>query len=177
MKKNLFFSLLVLFSALIFSCEKKDALSRIDPNSTDIQMPAPGTPTEATTPEQPTITTTPAPTNGKYPVMTFNKKEHSFGDINEGAKPETTFTFTNTGEADLIISNASGSCGCTVPEYPKEPIKPGKTGKLKVSFDSTGKPGMQQKSVTITCNTQQGTDVLTIKANVIPKPVTTTENQ
>jgi len=89
----------------------------------------------------------------------------------------TTFTFTNTGDADLIISNASGSCGCTVPEYPKEPIKPGKTGKLKVSFDSTGKPGMQQKSVTITCNTQQGTDVLTIKANVIPKPVTTTENQ
>ncbi|HBI00136.1 MAG TPA: hypothetical protein DDY18_00765 [Flavobacterium sp.] len=102
--------------------------------------------------------------------MTFNKKEHDFGVISEGAKVETTFTFTNTGEADLIIANASGSCGCTVPEFPKEPIKPGKTGKMKVSFDSNGKPGMQQKSVNITANTASGKDVLTIKANVTPKP-------
>ncbi|GGD33127.1 DUF1573 domain-containing protein [Flavobacterium orientale] len=177
MKKNVIYAMLLLFTVVLSSCKKEDALSRIDPNSTDVQMTAAGDQPTAATPEQPTITTTPPPSNGKFPVMTLNKKEHSFGDIKEGEKPETTFTFTNTGEADLIISNASGSCGCTVPEYPKEPIKPGKTGKLKVSFDSTGKPGMQQKSVTITCNTQQGTDVLTIKANVIPKPVSTTENQ
>lgn len=165
--------------ASILSCKKEDALSKIDPNSKDIPINEyVGNPQTTPTPENPVKqnmnpeanTVTPPPADGKYPFMTFNKKEHDFGVINEGAKVETTFTFTNTGEADLIIANASGSCGCTVPEFPKEPIKPGKTGKMKVSFDSNGKPGMQQKSVNITANTASGKDVLTIKANVTPKP-------
>ncbi len=169
-------SILALFVfASLFSCKKEDALSKIDPNSKDIPIneyignPQPqGEPIKKNTnPEANQVTTPPA--DGKYPAMTFNKKEHDFGVINEGDKVETTFVFTNTGEADLIITNASGSCGCTVPEYPKEPIKPGKTGKMKVSFDSNGKPGMQQKSVNITANTASGRDVLTIKANVTAK--------
>lgn len=161
--------------ASILSCKKEDALSKIDPNSKDIPIneyvgnpQTQNPPTAETTQPEATVATPPA--DGKYPVMTFNKKEHDFGVINEGAKVETTFTFTNTGEADLIIANAAGTCGCTVPEFPKEPIKPGKTGKMKVSFDSNGKPGMQQKSVNITANTASGKDVLTIKANVTPKP-------
>ena len=161
--------------ASLLSCKKEDALSKIDPNSKDIPIneyvgnSATEKPVEISS-AQPQTNTTPPPADGKYPAMTFNKKEHDFGVINEGAKVETTFTFTNTGEADLIIANASGSCGCTVPEFPKEPIKPGKTGKMKVSFDSNGKPGMQQKSVNIIANTASGKDVLTIKANVTPKP-------
>jgi len=160
--------------ASLLSCKKEDALSKIDPNSKDIPIneyignPSAEKPVEINS-AQPETTPTPPPADGKYPAMTFNKKEHDFGVINEGDKVETTFTFTNTGEADLIIANAAGSCGCTVPEFPKEPIKPGKTGKMKVSFDSNGKPGMQQKSVTITANTATGKDVLTIKANVTPK--------
>ncbi|WP_246011761.1 DUF1573 domain-containing protein [Flavobacterium piscinae] len=171
-------SIFALFvSASLMSCKKEDALSKIDPNSKDIPLneyignpqpqPTENTVKKNTNPEANQVT--PPPADGKYPAMTFNKKEHDFGVINEGDKVETTFTFTNTGEADLIIANASGSCGCTVPEFPKEPIKPGKTGKMKVSFDSNGKPGMQQKSVNITANTASGKDVLTIKANVTPK--------
>lgn len=160
--------------ASLLSCKKEDALSKIDPNSKDIPMneyvgnPQTQNP-PATETVQPEATVATPPSDGKYPVMTFNKKEHDFGVINEGDKVETIFTFTNTGQADLIIANASGSCGCTVPEFPKEPIKPGKTGKMKVSFDSNGKPGMQQKSVNITANTASGSDVLTIKANVTAK--------
>lgn len=173
MLRKSIFTMLVFASLL--SCKKEDALSKIDPNSKDIPIneyvgnPQTQNPPTAET-VQPEATVATPPADSKYPVMTFNKKEHDFGVINEGAKVETTFTFTNTGEADLIIANASGSCGCTVPEFPKEPIKPGKTGKMKVSFDSNGKPGMQQKSVNITANTASGKDVLTIKANVTPKP-------
>jgi hypothetical protein len=154
------------------SC-KEDALSKVDPNSQDVDMNTVTSITkngDASVPaEGDLIEAQPQVTNGKFPAITFNKKEHDFGEIKEGANVETVFIFTNTGDADLIISDAKGSCGCTVPEFPKEPIKPGKTGKMKVSFDSAGKPGMQQKSVNITCNTQQGSDVLSIKANVLPK--------
>lgn len=169
------------FTSLI-SCKKEEALSKIDPKSTDVQMNYQSNVVDAANPAapvQPETTansqaqqTPSAPADGKYPAMTFAKKEHNFGTINEGDKVETVFTFTNTGEADLIISNASGSCGCTVPEFPKEPIKPGKTGKLKVTFDSNGKPGKQQKSVTITANTQTTREVLTINAEVTPKAKT-----
>lgn len=172
MLRKSIFALFVLTS--LMSCKKEDALSKIDPNSKDIPLneyignPNTEKPVDLSTAQPQTVATQP-PADGKYPAITFNKKEHDFGVINEGDKVETTFTFTNTGEADLIIANASGSCGCTVPEFPKEPIKPGKTGKMKVSFDSNGKPGMQQKSVNITANTASGKDVLTIKANVTPK--------
>jgi len=103
-------------------------------------------------------------------VMTFDEKEFDFGVIKEGDKVEHVFSFKNTGNADLIIEDAKGSCGCTVPDFKKDPIKPGETSTMKVSFNSTGKPGQQQKSVTIKANTASGTELLTIKANVTPKP-------
>jgi len=103
-------------------------------------------------------------------IMTFDEKEFDFGEIKEGDKVEHVFSFKNTGKSDLIIEDAKGSCGCTVPDYKKEPIKPGETSTMKVSFDSTGKPGQQQKSVTIKANTATGAELLTIKANVAPKP-------
>ena len=77
--------------------------------------------------------------------MSFEEDSYDFGEISQGEKVEHNFTFTNNGEADLIISSAVGSCGCTVPSYPKEPISPGETGEIKVIFDSNGKKGAQHK--------------------------------
>lgn len=105
-------------------------------------------------------------TNGALPKMEFQNPEHDFGTITPGSTVSHVFTFKNTGEAPLLISNASASCGCTVPEYPKEPVAPGQSGKIKVSFDSQGKYGQQSKSVTITANTQPNVTTLTIKGNI-----------
>jgi hypothetical protein len=106
------------------------------------------------------------PANGKYPVMTFENAEHDFGTIAAGSKVNYSFQFKNTGEADLIITRAVGSCGCTIPEYPKTPIKVGESAKIDVSFNSAGKHGNQQKSVTISTNTKAGVESLLIKASI-----------
>ena len=106
------------------------------------------------------------------PIMTFDKTLHDFGTIQEGETVETIFTFTNSGKSDLIIVDARGSCGCTVPEYPKNtPIPPGESGKIRVSFDSSNKPNMQQKTVTISANTDSGRETIRIKALVQADPV------
>jgi hypothetical protein len=105
--------------------------------------------------------------NAKIAVMHFAKLEHDFGTISPDNVVETTFTFTNNGEANLVISKAEGSCGCTVPEYPKEPIAPGQKATVKVSFSPKGKMGMQNKTVTLTTNTETGFEKLTIKANIV----------
>ena len=106
---------------------------------------------------------------GKFPKVKLDKEVHDFGTINEGDMVETEFLVTNDGEVDLIISDAKGSCGCTVPEPPKEPIKPGASAPIKVTFNSQGKPGEQKKTVTLTTNTEKGYETFEIKANVTPK--------
>ncbi len=107
---------------------------------------------------------------GDFPVIEFDKNNHDFGEIQEGEIAETEFRFTNVGKSDLIISDASGSCGCTVPDYPKNsPIKPGESGKIIVKFDSNNRPGMQRKAVTLITNTSKGKQILNIKSIVIPK--------
>jgi hypothetical protein len=107
---------------------------------------------------------------GEYPQFTFDKTEHDFGTINEGDVAKTTFKFTNTGKSPLIIARALGSCGCTVPSYPKEAIAPGESGEIQVAFDSSGKPNLQQKVVTLFANTEKGKELLKIKAVVTPDP-------
>lgn len=103
----------------------------------------------------------------KFPVMSFEEEMHDFGEIEEGDVVEHTFSFTNTGDSDLIISNAKGSCGCTVPTYPKDkPIAPGETSEMTVKFNSKGKPNNQMKTVRITANTEKGTEMIKIKAFV-----------
>lgn len=106
------------------------------------------------------------PADGKYPVMTFDKTEHDFGTIAAGSKVNYSFNLTNTGEADLVIIKAVGSCGCTVPEYPTTPIKPGASAKIKVIFNSAGKHGKQQKSVTLRTNAKEVLTILLIKASI-----------
>ncbi|RCS27215.1 DUF1573 domain-containing protein [Polaribacter sp. WD7] len=101
--------------------------------------------------------------------ITFDKKTYDFGTVNEGDIVKTSFTITNSGKTDLVITNAQGSCGCTVPEWPKAPIKPGETGEIKVKFNTSGKPNRQQKTVTLTTNTESGREVLTLKGSVTPK--------
>jgi len=99
----------------------------------------------------------------------FKKMVHDFGRMKEGEKREFDFEFTNTGKEDLIIEDCKGSCGCTVPEWPKDPIKPGQSAAINVKFDSTKKEKDQEKSVTITANTEpEITTVIKIKAYVEP---------
>lgn len=125
-------------------------------------------PSEPVVNPETTVRETPAPIKGNA-VMTFDKELHDFGDIKEGVKAETTFTFTNTGTEDLLITKAKGSCGCTAPEYPKNPIKPGEKGEITVRFSSDGRPGKNSKSVSMEVNTKQGYETINIKANVLPK--------
>ena len=103
------------------------------------------------------------------PRIKFDKTEHDFGTISEGDVVETVFTFTNTGKSELIIASAKGSCGCTVPEWPKEPILPGEEGQILVKFNSTSRTNLQQKQVTLVTNTETGKEILTIKAQVTPQ--------
>ena len=106
---------------------------------------------------------------GKFPVMTFEEVEYDFGTIDAGTNVEHTFKFTNTGEAPLVIVDAKSSCGCTVPEYPKDKaIAPGETGELLVKFNGSGK-NQVTKTVTVTANTEKGRELLKIKAFVNPK--------
>jgi hypothetical protein len=101
------------------------------------------------------------------PIMTFEKTEHDFGDIMQGEVVVYSFKFTNTGNADLIISGARTSCGCTVSDYPRDPVKPGQSAYVKVKFDSEGKSGKNYKTITLSTNCTPSEVVLTIKANVI----------
>lgn len=103
---------------------------------------------------------------GPLPSFKFSVEEHDFGTIKEGDVVEHVFEFVNDGEAPLIISNARASCGCTVPEWPKEPIAVGAKGEIKVRFNSTKKPGTQNKTVTLTANTWPTSKRIRIKANV-----------
>lgn len=89
-----------------------------------------------------------------------------FGTIQQGDEPEYTFSFTNSGQEPMIISNAKGSCGCTVPEWPKEPIAPGETGTISVKFNSKNKKGLQNKTVTITANTTPATTKLRVTGTI-----------
>ena len=106
-------------------------------------------------------------TNQAKPAITFEEDKHNFGIIKEGDFAEYSFKFNNTGNGDLLIANATASCGCTVPEYPKGIIKPGEEGFIKVKFDSKGKVGMFEKTITITCNTEVRETVLTIGGEVV----------
>lgn len=102
-------------------------------------------------------------------LISLDKKEYDFGTVDEGVIVETVFNVTNIGKTDLVITKAVGSCGCTVPVWPKAPIKPGETGEVAVKFNTSGKPNRQLKTVTLTTNTETGREILTLKGSVIPK--------
>ena len=107
----------------------------------------------------------------QQPVLTFEKTEHDFGKINESdGRVSTVFTFKNEGMAPLVLSNVRASCGCTTPTWTKEPVEPGQTGSITVTYNPNGRPGRFQKTITITSNASEPTMKLYIKGEVIPKP-------
>ena len=101
-------------------------------------------------------------TQGAFPKF-------QFGAIYDGDVVTHTFSFKNVGETPLIISKATAACGCTVPSWPKQPIPSGGSGKIQVQFDSSNKPGIQNKVITITANTETKVKKLLIKAQVSPR--------
>ena len=146
MKYNRHIILLLLTLFVIFSCNES-ASSKIKPNNLNKNQ-----------------------YQASYAEITFDRIFHDFGAIKEGEIVKTVFSFTNTGENDLYIVDAIGSCGCTVPKYPKNvAIKPGESGEIEVNFDSNGRPNLQQKMVKISANTTSGGQLLRIQAFVEPK--------
>lgn len=111
------------------------------------------------------------------PSIKFEEEIHDFGRITQGEKVSYAFKFTNTGQSNLIISSAAGSCGCTVPEWPKEPVLPGKEGKINVVFSSEGKSGLQEKTITIVTNCEPSTQEIRIKTDIIVPTETVKEDR
>ncbi|MEG1617478.1 MAG: DUF1573 domain-containing protein [Bacteroidales bacterium] len=110
----------------------------------------------------------------KTTSISFTKTTHNFGTIDEGkGKVTTEFEFKNTGKAPLLITRTAASCGCTTPDYPKEPIAPGKTGKIKVTYNPKGRPGAFQKTVYVMSNTDPEKNTLIIKGEVKPEQAPT----
>lgn len=145
--------LIVLFATIMFACKQE-----VKTDSEDKQL-------------DPAVINNPATSSGEnneksVPVFKFDSDVHDFGTITEGEKVSFGFKFKNVGNGDLVIRAAQGSCGCTVPEYPKEAIKPGGSGIINVTFNSEGKSGQQHKTVTLISNTMPNTYVLEVIGNV-----------
>lgn len=104
---------------------------------------------------------------GLVPAYEFADTIHDFGKIVQGEKVSFAFRFKNSGTGNLVIRAAQGSCGCTVPEWPKDPIKPGGSGIINVTFNSEGREGMQHKTITLIGNTMPNTYMLTITGEVV----------
>ena len=99
-------------------------------------------------------------------VLKFNKEVHDFGKVAEGPLATYSFEVTNTGTAPVVISNAAASCGCTTPEWSKDPIMPGAKSTIKVGYNTSGRPGAFTKTITVTSNAENATVILTIKGEV-----------
>jgi len=123
----------------------------------------------------PDLITNPVTASGKnnkgdLPIIEFDQYKHDFGTMIQGEKLSHTFKFTNTGGADLIISQASATCGCTVPTFSSKPVKPGERGSIEVVFNSAGRTGSNHKTISILANTQPNTVQLEITAEIlVPK--------
>lgn len=110
---------------------------------------------------------------GPVTSIQFEESDFNFGTVDEGAKIEHKYQFTNTGNEPLLITNAKGSCGCTVGDYPQTPVAPGETAEVTVTLNTTGKKNAVRQSVTLTANTEPANTVIYISGNVTPKVVAT----
>lgn len=154
MKKSLLTLALVSIAGMTAFAQGK----KLQPKATD---------TKATTTT--TTTNTATSTTSSTNTMKFKEETFDFGTLQQGAPAVHEFVFTNVGTEPIMIQNAKGSCGCTVPSYSKEPVAPKETGSIKVSYDSK-RVGPINKTVTVTSNV--GTTVLHIKGNVEKAPET-----
>jgi hypothetical protein len=145
--------------------ELESRLNAMEGNKSATTAPAASTPAQAATPPA-----TEEKPEGPLPVASFAVVDHDFGTVNEGQKVTYEYKVKNTGQAPLIIQNAQPSCGCTVPNWSKEPIPVGATGFVKAEFDTHGKQGIQNKTITVTANTWPKVTTLRFKAMITPKP-------
>ena len=162
--------------AILTSCRDKAAEKRIAELESRLQAlenggksttgTAQGTSTTPTQTPIPVVESADQKPEGPMPTLVFEKVDHDFGTISEGQKVTYTYKLKNTGSAPLIIQSAQPSCGCTAPDWTREPIPVGGTGFVKAEFDSKGKPGLQNKTITVTSNTFPKTTTLKFKANV-----------
>ena len=159
-KSILFAALAVVFLASCAADADKDAARESLTETANAVTP------NATPDVAKTADAVPAAPTGPTTTVQWNETEFDFGTIDQGEAVEHSFSFTNTGSEPLIISNAKGSCGCTVPQWPREPIAPGATANIDVRFDSKGKRNKQNKKVTITANTDPAQSFLYIKGEV-----------
>lgn len=164
--KTLKLTLLALATVFVVSCDKQTETTTTAGN-TDVAT-AENLNTDAT-PALADASVTPAATTNAAdaPVFTMTSDTYDFGDVQANSTTERVVEFTNTGNSPLVITAAKASCGCTVPEFSKEPIAPGGTGTLKVSFKAPATNGKQTKTVTLTTNTASGTDRFKVAANVV----------
>lgn len=176
MKRNIAKTMILLAVVAVLStaCKDRDAekkIAQLEARLAELEGKKPAAAPAVipgVTPAAPVQETKP---EGPLPVMEFKTTDHDFGTINEGDVVEYTYSFKNTGQEALIIQSAQGSCGCTVPEWSKDPIPVGGTGFVKAKFDSNGKTNAQNKTVTVTANTWPKQTVLKFKAMVTPKGV------
>lgn len=157
--------------ALLASCQNanNDARTQAKDGLTATAEPQPMDPNATTV--QPTVPTGPTTT------MEFAEMEFDFGTVQEGEKVSHTYKFKNTGKEPLIISDAKGSCGCTVPDWPKEPIAPGASANVVVEFNTQGKAGNRNQKVTITANTNPPQTFISLKGVVAGAAATPQVNQ
>ncbi len=171
MKSFVFFGLLVLLAT---ACKDRDAEKKIAQLESRLaELEGKKSPDPATAAPRLLRLRQKTKPEGPLPAMEFATIDHDFGTINEGEIVEHTYSFKNTGAAPLIIQSAQGSCGCTVPDWTKEPIPVGGTGFVKAKFDTNGKTNAQNKTVTVTANTWPKQTVLRFKAMVLPKATST----
>ena len=159
--------LVVAVAVVVTACNNKDAARIAEVEKQPVVSSATQvTPMDATAPAD-------VKPEGPLPSFQFDNSDHDFGTITEGDVVEYTYSFVNNGEAPLIIQGAQGSCGCTVPEWSKEPVPVGGKGFVKAKFNSAGKHDQQHKTVTITANTYPKQTVLKFTAMVKEKPAAT----
>lgn len=153
---------LLLFAGILLSCGENPAETALkvesepDPNSPAAMVRIP-------------VDEYGRPDPSKLAALSFETNVFDFGTVKEGEIVEYEFRFTNKGKAALIIYDARSSCGCTVPEFPKDPIPPGDTSMLKVRFNTDGKTGKQVKTVTVQANTYPAESKLSLTGEVQPK--------
>lgn len=151
MKKLLLCSLMFCIAFAAFGQDKQKRKKRKKAKLEQAKTTVEPTPIVEVPLAKPVDTVDPIPQ--KVAVMTFEENLYEYGTVKAGEKVEHVFKFTNTGEIPLVIETARSTCGCTVPQYPKEPIMPGESGEIAVKFNTKGKSGRQRKPVNITANT------------------------
>lgn len=163
--KNVLTAIAVCCAAVVFAQTPAKPAPKPAPAAATTKAPAATTTTTAKPASAPTTTTSKPAATTADPGYKFNTLEHDYGTIAKGSEPYCEFQLTNTSKEPLVIQEAHGSCGCTVPEYPKEPIKPGQTVTIKVRYD-TNRVGPFEKQVTVTFQGKDTPAVLKIHGKV-----------